>query len=449
MTTYSSYPMSCHRYPGASYFPSFHSTTPAPGYPSHDVPYGTSYGPPPESCAYYYQHSSHIPRPATAFPSIRPSSSYVGEATGRDRDTRDFYERDQYDHEDIQTDEFHIRFSPRFNSNGQYATASAYPCRREYRAAPRRMRSFSASFPIPGIDSDDECRYDEYNSTESNTHAFYHEFKAPRRPQKKSYNYRGHGYDNTHHYYTQTYLNEEEEEEELVNQQQHEERQRNSRHRERSHKYKTRPASAAPRRSHGANPSTHKDRQRQSRHATEEDRRKHKFPSYYSIEFWDPAESPIILLGNVFDANSLGKWIYDWTVSCYSSGSNLGKMAGELWLLLIQLAGKVKRAEECMSRTRSEDAKEMLHDFISSGERLNGRLCDILKLCEKPMLNVSESSGKSHRLGTKAGIVFVETLFGQDRLLIKTEKFMHSMRLWNLRFDANCGEILRSLRNEN
>ena len=38
-------------------------------------------------------------------------------------------------------------------------------------------------------------------------------------------------------------------------------------------------------------------------------------PKNYSPKNWDPTEEPLWLLGNVFEANSLGKWIYDWTVS--------------------------------------------------------------------------------------------------------------------------------------
>jgi hypothetical protein len=34
-------------------------------------------------------------------------------------------------------------------------------------------------------------------------------------------------------------------------------------------------------------------------------------PAGYSHKNWDPSEEPIMLLGSVFDANSLGKWIYD------------------------------------------------------------------------------------------------------------------------------------------
>jgi hypothetical protein len=96
--------------------------------------------------------------------------------------------------------------------------------------------------------------------------------------------------------------------------------------------------------------------------ATEADARKHHIPPGYSLKNWDPTEEPIMLLGSVFGANSLGKWIYDWTVYHHGPATPISDMAGELWLLLIQLAGKVKRAEECMPRIRTEDNREMVED---------------------------------------------------------------------------------------
>ena len=41
-------------------------------------------------------------------------------------------------------------------------------------------------------------------------------------------------------------------------------------------------------------------------------------PAGYSFKNWDPREEPILLLGSVFDAYSLGKWIYDCTVLRYA-----------------------------------------------------------------------------------------------------------------------------------
>jgi len=48
-----------------------------------------------------------------------------------------------------------------------------------------------------------------------------------------------------------------------------------------------------------------------AREATESDARRHNVPPNYSLRCWDPSEKPILLLKSVFDAYSLGQWIYD------------------------------------------------------------------------------------------------------------------------------------------
>ena len=176
--------------------------------------------------------------------------------------------------------------------------------------------------------------------------------------------------------------------------------------------------------------------------ATEADARRHKIPVGYSLKNWDPAEEPILLLGSVFDANSLGKWIYDWTVYREGPATPISDMAGELWLLLIQLSGKVKRADETVGRVRSVENRDTIGDFVEAGERLTDKLRSLLKTCEAPMLKAARK--KQTGLGKNSGVEFVDTLFGRDRELAKTERFMQSVRLFNLRFDANCEEILRN-----
>lgn len=210
-----------------------------------------------------------------------------------------------------------------------------------------------------------------------------------------------------------------------------------------------RPSTSVPQRSQTARPpsSHHKKaaaqpeaKQPEVRAATLEDARKHHIPEGYSLTHWDPTEQPIFLLGSVFDANSLGKWIYDWTVYKHGRGHPIAQMAGDLWLLLIQISGKVKRADEIMPSIRQNEVREMVCDFIDSGERLTEKLRKLLKRCEAPMLKATKR--KDSRLGSNAGVEFVLTLFGRERELEATEKFMASVRLWNLRFDANCEQVL-------
>lgn len=156
----------------------------------------------------------------------------------------------------------------------------------------------------------------------------------------------------------------------------------------------------------------------------------------------DPLHPLADALGSVFDANSLGKWIYDWTVYHHGAGSPIGEMSGELWLLLIQLAGKMKRAE-ILPKIRTQDNKEMVDGFIVAGGRLTDMLRKLLNACEGPMLRSSTKQKNEGQLGKNAGVEFVETLFGPDRKLDKTQRFMASVRLWILRFDTNCEEIFK------
>ncbi|EFQ97055.1 hypothetical protein MGYG_00098 [Nannizzia gypsea CBS 118893] len=200
--------------------------------------------------------------------------------------------------------------------------------------------------------------------------------------------------------------------------------------------------------SHHAEPAPPKSPPR----ATEADAIHHNIPPGYSIKNWNPKEAPILLLGSVFDANSLGKWIYDWTAFHHGATAPMADVAGDLWLLLIKLAGKVKRADECAPLIRSTEAREMVEDFLESGERLWARFKRLLKACEHFMWKAAKRENAARggspaniTMGRNAGCEFVDSIFGRDRELENTEKLMNSVRLWNMRFDANCGELLREV----
>jgi hypothetical protein len=176
--------------------------------------------------------------------------------------------------------------------------------------------------------------------------------------------------------------------------------------------------------------------------ATQDDAAAHGIPSGYSIKNWDPTELPIILLGSVFDANSLGKWIYDWTVYRYTASHPFADVAGELWLLLIKLAGKMKRGKECRPRIRNQDNYELVGDFLDSGDRLWNGFKTLLKECEYYMLKAAKKDG-TKKMGKNAGTEFVDSIFGRDRFLDQTEGLMQKIRTWDHRFDVNAEDILR------
>ena len=89
----------------------------------------------------------------------------------------------------------------------------------------------------------------------------------------------------------------------------------------------------------------------------------------------------------------------------------------------------------------------MVEEFLESGERLWIRFEKLLKSGEDYMLRAAkkESGGKKPAaMGKNSGCEFVDSIFGRDRELEKTEKLMTGIRLWGMRFDANCEEILQN-----
>lgn len=153
-----------------------------------------------------------------------------------------------------------------------------------------------------------------------------------------------------------------------------------------------------------------------------------------------------MLLGSVFDANSLGKWIYDWTVFRHGPAQPMSDVAGDLWLLLIKLAGKMKRADECLPRLRDYEDQDTIEDFLDGGDRLWARFKTLLKICEEYMWKAAKREGKKGAvtMGKNSGCEFIDSIFGRERKLKETEGLMASIRLWIVRFDENCEDIIRN-----
>lgn len=404
-----------------AYNPSPNGSTPGPREYWYEDKYASpSPTPSPRGPKFYYTATPQHQRPATRAHFRYPSSG-------------------AFDYGSPRTPSF----SPRYTSDGQYATAnvsSSRSPRKHYQAdmGPRRHRRRSTSYYRPS-DSHGESDEDEFVEIDGYT------FVLPARSRSKrhsGYYYGANvgGYETDHHYYSQGGYSFDKDPKGYSSPRHEPERRPSQSHtRRNSTSTSQRPQTARPA---TARPSSSSKKAAPSApKATEADAKKHRIPAGYSLKNWDPSEEPIMLLGSVFDANSLGKWIYDWTIYKHGPAQPMSDMAGELWLLLIQLAGKIKRAEECVPRIRSSDNKEMIEDFIESGERLTDKLRKLLKSCEAPMLKSAKK--REGQLGLNAGVEFVNTLFGRERELERTERFMTSIRLWNLRFDANCEDIIR------
>ncbi|KAL0638329.1 hypothetical protein Q9L58_002634 [Maublancomyces gigas] len=173
-------------------------------------------------------------------------------------------------------------------------------------------------------------------------------------------------------------------------------------------------------------------------------------PADYSLKNWDPEERPIILLGSVFDANSLGEWIFNWTKYHHGRAHDATKTAGGLWELLIELSSKLKRAREFFGMIKAPENREILDDFMESGERLWQKLKTLLKACEEYMWRGARgvaSPGPQDKpavqMGKRSGAEFVDAMFNGEKEWERTERLMRGMATWCQRFEVNCEDILR------
>lgn len=174
------------------------------------------------------------------------------------------------------------------------------------------------------------------------------------------------------------------------------------------------------------------------RPVTAQDRAEAGIPAGYSTKNWDPAEDPIFLLGSVFDANSLGKWIYDWTVYRHGPETVALDVAGDLWLALIALSGKMRQAEHLLRRKSNGAKRKVIEDFLDDGDELWDRFRTLLRRCEKSMMRVARrdrDTGQVVSMGASSGCEFVDHIFGDGRGLEETQDLIDSMVSWDKRFD--------------
>lgn len=116
-----------------------------------------------------------------------------------------------------------------------------------------------------------------------------------------------------------------------------------------------------------------------------EDGYRAEIPLGYSTKNWDPTMKPILLLGSVFDANSLGKWIYDWTAVYHGEKTRPAEMTRDFGVLLIHLAGRMRRAQESEPNIRRESDRKTLKAYLESEDCVCTCLIELLKTYETDM----------------------------------------------------------------
>jgi hypothetical protein len=165
-------------------------------------------------------------------------------------------------------------------------------------------------------------------------------------------------------------------------------------------------------------------------------------PPGYSTGHWDQTQLPILLLGQVFDAESLGGWIYHQTKLYHGGESTTARKAEKLWKLLDRFAQSEERAINSYTRIQKAGDLELVEDFMKSSDRLRERLEALLRACEPPWEAIDEEARAE--VVWKSGYEVIDYMFGPHRKLPQTDQLLASLQTWLRRFDANCESIIRS-----
>lgn len=179
---------------------------------------------------------------------------------------------------------------------------------------------------------------------------------------------------------------------------------------------------------------------------------RHKVSPNYDLQHWDPDERPLTVVGSAFDAYSLGKWIYGWGVHAYGKDAPETQASHHLWDLIVQMADKLRSSEKFVAQSlRIENVEQgensdMVRDFIEAGERLMEKFQKHLKKCERSVERSVDGSGNNETgfLSSDECVTFVKVLFSSARHFENTTSLVRNIRLWNVRWDANCADVVEA-----
>lgn len=170
--------------------------------------------------------------------------------------------------------------------------------------------------------------------------------------------------------------------------------------------------------------------------------KKGRYPSCgrYSEKHWDRDERPLKLAGSFFDANSLGKWMYDWVVYFYGSEDDTANLAGDMWLTMIRFSGELTILGKKTGGRRGDAMVIWEHDLIrSKGEVLWLELVKLIAWCEKPLIEILRAEGVQNR-AVEAGKMFVEIFFCEVGHRAMVEDWLGEADRWQHEVEGHVGQ---------
>lgn len=126
-------------------------------------------------------------------------------------------------------------------------------------------------------------------------------------------------------------------------------------------------------------------------------------------------------------------------VCCTNEAITLHNIPGEIWLQLHKEAKNMQRAYASIPTIEFSDNEEIIQDFLESGKRLIVRCKTLIDICKEYIRRTPPSGNVVGFSIIRRQLTLAEL---EKQMQSDGENLMRVLSLWNLRFEANCNDIL-------
>ncbi|KAJ0114245.1 hypothetical protein J7T55_010632 [Diaporthe amygdali] len=183
-------------------------------------------------------------------------------------------------------------------------------------------------------------------------------------------------------------------------------------------------------------------RPQRPRRATDQDARAWGLETGLEMARWDPDEQPFVFLGSILDQHNLGRLILDYSVAFRGSNAPMTAVVEDFCDQLLVLNEDLKQCKHFDPSGRSQESRDTVDWFLSTGDKMNASVQHLLKVCQEYMLGSLREDGS---VGREACARFIDVFLGRDYELEKAEMLTQNMHAWHVDFQKSCAPRLRGI----
>lgn len=173
------------------------------------------------------------------------------------------------------------------------------------------------------------------------------------------------------------------------------------------------------------------------RDAKPEDFKKWNIPMHLDAKYWDPDERPVLVLNCLYSLSELGEWICMWSHYFYNSTSGHGRLAGQLWISLIEFQGLARICNENIGSIVSSKDLLIANYYKDESEKIFTYIQQVLNTCSNRMKYYHNF--QCFEAGRYA---FIDSLLVSNSPDSNAARMTITMKTWNTKFRKDCSKMM-------